>query len=287
MRKTLLVLAALTGFAVNVLAALYIDAFVLEPSWLSVERVTIVHPGLARALGDLRIVQLSDTHFRGSPGFLHKALISEVGRLKPDIIFITGDFVSKRLGLDDFWEFVSGMKPGTFIYGVPGDDDSSLINDKWEDEGWKRAGMALLVDETLPVVWPGGGGGRVWLVAAEPYSDWAELTEKIPAGEPVIVLAHRPDTVKPAALAGADLVFVGDTHGTQIGLAPLRGFSGYTRRGPYIDGLFRVKDTILYVNRGTGWKARPIRFFCRPELTVFEFADSGDMPGLQTLPGDE
>ncbi len=30
-----------------------------------------------------------------------------------------------------------------------------------------------------------------------------------------------------------------------------------------------------------------VRFFCRPEITVFRFASAGEMKGLRVLPGDE
>jgi predicted MPP superfamily phosphohydrolase len=40
--------------------------------------------------------------------------------------------------------------------------------------------------------------------------------------------------------------------------------------GKYDLGMFRVPAGRLYVNPGIGWPATPIRFNCRPEITVFE-----------------
>jgi predicted MPP superfamily phosphohydrolase len=35
-------------------------------------------------------------------------------------------------------------------------------------------------------------------------------------------------------------------------------------------GLFRLAAGPLYVNPGLGWLGTPVRFNCRPEITVFE-----------------
>lgn len=40
--------------------------------------------------------------------------------------------------------------------------------------------------------------------------------------------------------------------------------------GPYDLGLFQTKAGPLYVNPGIGWFYLPVRFNCRPEITVFE-----------------
>jgi predicted MPP superfamily phosphohydrolase len=287
MRKILLVCSALIAFALVVGGTGYFDAFVLEPNWLRVEHVSISDPVLADALGSLTVAQVSDLHFRGAPGFLEKEISRALARIDPDVVFFTGDLVSRRLALKEFWSFARGVTPRIWKYAIPGDDDEVLINDRWRDPGWRGAGMALLIDEIVPLRWRGAGGKRVWLVGAGPSFPWGSVREKIPEGEPVVVLAHRPAEVKLAAVSGAHIVFAGDTHGAQLGIAALHRFSSYARRGPYTEGLYRVKDTLLYVNRGTGWKARPMRFFCRPEITVFRFIPSGPMRDLTVLPGDE
>lgn len=287
MRKILLAGSLLIAYALLVAGTAYIDAFLLEPNWLAIEHVTISHPVLGQMLGGLTIVQLSDIHCRTASGFLEESVLAALRRLRPDVIFITGDFVSRRSALKEFWGFASRMKPSVWIYAVPGDDDEALINDTWNDARWREAGIALLVDTVVPVVWPRTGGRRLWLVAAGPGFTWGTVREKVPAGEPMIALAHKPGVAKQAALAGCDLVLAGDTHGGQMGVAALGRFSGYSRRSPYLAGLYRIKQTLLYVNSGMGWKARPMRFFRRPELTVFHFTPDVGMREPMVLPGDE
>lgn len=287
MRKVLLVASALVAFLCAVLGAGYFDAFLLEPNWLSVERVTVAHPALSSALGSITIAQVSDVHLRNAPGFLESELFRTLARLSPDVIFYTGDLVSRRAALPEFWALAGTVSPGIWSYAIPGDDDEGLINDRWGDPGWRKAGIALLANEIVPLRWPGAGARGLRLIGACSNFPWGSVREKIPGGETVMALVHRPADVKQAALAGVQMVFSGDTHGGQIGVPALQRFSNYARRGPYTAGLYRVRDTLLYVNRGTGWKARQMRFFCRPEVTVFRFASSGETRTPRVLPGDE
>lgn len=287
MRKLLLAVSALSAYLSAALCAGYFDAFVLEPNWLKVERVTVVSPALAASLGSLTVAQLSDLHLRDGPGFLEAQISRALRRIKPDVLFYTGDLVSRRQALEGFWRFAGAAAPRFWCYAIPGDDDEAFINDRWRDPGWRRAGIALLVNEVVSLRIPGGGGRGLRLVGAGPDFPWGSFREKVPEGETAIVLAHRPAEVKQAAIVGAEMVFSGDTHGAQLGVPALHRFSSYARRGPYIAGLYRVKGTLLYVSRGTGWKARPMRLFCRPELTVFRFVPSGAMRNVTVLPGDE
>lgn len=73
-------------------------------------------------------------------------------------------------------------------------------------------------------------------------------------------------------LSDMDLILCGHTHGGQIRI-PFHGpLATMTATGDkYISGLYHVGKSILYVSRGIGCSAVPIRLFCPPEITVFEF----------------
>jgi predicted MPP superfamily phosphohydrolase len=55
------------------------------------------------------------------------------------------------------------------------------------------------------------------------------------------------------------------------GYGALVALSAFNKR--YEAGLYRVKDTWLYVNRGIGLQgdaAPRVRFLCRPEITILD-----------------
>jgi predicted MPP superfamily phosphohydrolase len=101
------------------------------------------------------------------------------------------------------------------------------------------------------------------------------LMQFVPENEFSLLLAHTPDKIEWAAPAGVDLQLSGHNHGGQIRIpffgAPIVR-SALGRK--YAQGLFDFGETQLYVNRGIGTVLLPLRFFCRPEITVFDFKGS-------------
>ncbi len=65
------------------------------------------------------------------------------------------------------------------------------------------------------------------------------------------------------------LVLSGHTHGGQVRL-PFVGPLWLPPGGrKYVEGLFQLGTTQLYVSRGIGSVGAPVRFNCRPEITLF------------------
>ena len=86
-----------------------------------------------------------------------------------------------------------------------------------------------------------------------------------------ILLAHTPTFIKQYSQWGADLVLAGHMHGgiaripfTNIGLLS----PGRTILPKYAAGKFKVKDSIMIVNRGIGTSSFKLRIFNNPEITV-------------------
>ena len=98
-------------------------------------------------------------------------------------------------------------------------------------------------------------------------------------------MSHKPDMVKWAALAGVDLVLAGHTQGGQVGIALIRKLFPYSQKSVYISGLFKIRNTLLYVNRGIT-SDKSIRFLCRPEITVLDFVAKGQETKPQVLKQD-
>jgi uncharacterized protein len=92
----------------------------------------------------------------------------------------------------------------------------------------------------------------------------------IPAGEPVILLVHEPDFADEAARYPVHLQLSGHSHGGQVRL-PLIGHLATPELGQkYVSGLMQAgeRGMPVYTNRGLGTTILPVRFLCRPEVTV-------------------
>jgi predicted MPP superfamily phosphohydrolase len=256
------------------------DMYLLEPNWIKIERVEIHDAALAQALKGEKVVQISDIHLKGL-GFRERELTEKINELHPDILFITGDYFSTVRGkeADDqykaIYELVKSFKVSTGIFGILGNYDDYLLNHPERLQELRNAGIMILHDENIKVLL---SNDRMFWLAGSFYdayhnnsSSFTKSIESIPPKAPIILLNHYPDVFDKAVNAGINLVLAGHTHGGQIGIPFLIHISNYANKSPYMKGLFRSGKTQMYVNRGIGTAVFPVRFLCRPEITVFEF----------------
>src|ERR687893_1267810 len=224
-----------------------------EPYLLSVERHEVALERLPRALDGLRVVQLSDIHngpFTG-PGQIERA-VEEANRLDPDIVALTGDYVShEREYAAPCAEILGRLRARCGVYAVLGNHDhwtdAALITDLFRAEG-----IRVLVNEGMRFEHPDRPGANFWLAGVD---DTMVGQEDLPlalagssADEMKLLLAHNPIVLRRAARAGVDLVLSGHTHGGQVTWRSERSASGRPRR--LLKGLGRQGNTQIYVTRG-------------------------------------
>jgi len=263
----LLVLAGMASFA---------DAYWIEPNWLKTEHVVIHDPELAEVLEGVKVVQISDIHLQGGLGNLERNLIAEINALKPDLLFITGDFFSDKQKMElatevsALSELIRSFKTTMGIFGVPGNYDGPLKNPAIMKK-IKAAGIDILINENRAVALP---NHKTLYLAGFGYfrkkNEKLKTFSGIPSDAPVVLLAHDPDNFDEAIEAGVNLLLVGHTHGGQIGIPFLVEKSKKANKSPFMRGLFVRGRTKMYVNRGIATTHVPIRFFNRPEITVIE-----------------
>ena len=250
----------------------------IEPNWVVVEHVKIHSPALAPSLKGLRIVQITDLHVMNRIPWRVRRTVSLVKSLRPDVLFITGDFLSRKEGLELCLKAVDKIhRPPYGIWAVPGNTDEIFFHE-WEMEPICKAhGVTLLVNQHRTQTW---GDRQPFCLAGvnDPTYGRANLQETldgVPIPLPVLLLAHSPTTriVTAAAERRVALMLVGHTHGGQMGIPWIRHLSPYADRTPYMAGLFQVQQTQLYVSRGIGTKTRQLRLLCRPEVTLLEVVE--------------
>ena len=82
-----------------------------------------------------------------------------------------------------------------------------------------------------------------------------------------ICLCHQPQGWHQAIAAGAELTLSGHTHGGQIALTN-RNLNAARLSTRYISGPYRREDAFLYVSRGVGVGAIPVRVGAPPEIDL-------------------
>jgi len=254
----------------------------IERHWIEISRRDVFLPGLHVALDGLRIAQLSDIHFDEftEPIFLHEA-VDRVNRLNPDLIFLTGDFVtqspiSKRVFKDAAWQCAAILDQLQCRrrYACLGNHDVQVGKEK-VIAALTANGIAVVDNSYLPIE---RSSARFWLAGLDdPLEGQPDPGAAMPASirnlphEPIVLLCHGPDyaddlLARPEGQA-VSLMLSGHTHGGQICL-PFVGPTFLPRFGKkYIKGWFQLGKMQLHVNRGIGTIRIPMRFNCPPEIT--------------------
>ncbi len=234
------------------------------------EAQTFRVPGLDPAHDGLRVAQLSDLHVGArTPAETVRAAIAEANAFRPDVVLLTGDFLSSRRSeLDAIREQLGGLvAPSVAVLGN---------HDQWVDPEGAAAALRDLGYEVLDNDWTTLRlrGAPLTLVGVGDHltrrEDVGRATKGLPPGATPIVLAHGPRTAdRLAALDRPALCFSGHTHGGQIVLPILTPlFLHGVAREPYVRGRFQVGRVQLYVNRGIGSSGLRVRVNCPPEVTL-------------------
>lgn len=256
----------------------------LERHWVDVTRHEIVLRSLPFAFEGLRIAQISDIHMDEytEPYFLHQ-VVDKINALKPDVVLMTGDFISERpcprsFALGAAWQCAEILDElhCRQRYAALGNHDVNVGSFE-VTEALAAHGIRVLKNEHLPLE---RGDARIWLAGVDdPGAGHPDPEKAIPVSirhrpdEPVLLMCHAPDFADTLSLSSAgravDLMLSGHTHGGQICL-PILGAMALPAMGKkYVQGWFRFDGMQLYVNRGIGTVGVPFRFDCRPEISVF------------------
>ncbi|HTG94328.1 MAG TPA: metallophosphoesterase [Pyrinomonadaceae bacterium] len=246
-------------------------AALTEPYMLTIEHQPIYLGRLPKKFDGFRIVQLSDVHHGpfSSKEQIERA-VDTANRLKPDLIALTGDYISKeRHYAPACAEMLGKLRARHGVYAVLGNHDhwtdAKLITDLFRSEG-----ITVLVNQGMHFEHK---GASFWLAGVDDTMVGLEDISLAMAGarqdEMKLLLAHNPIVLRRAARAGVDLVLSGHTHGGQVALRSERGASGRPRRR-LLKGLGRQGNTQIYVTRGLGTVILPIRYGCPPEVSLLE-----------------
>jgi len=240
--------------------------------------------GLHPALNGLRIVHLTDLHHSRwtSVGWIRQ-IVETANGLSPDVVALTGDYVYRGLQyVHPAAIELSKLRPRIATLGVMGNHD-------WWQNGeltkWAYAKEGVpLIDNARRFITPDrklvessktglcvAGVGDLW----DDVCLYDDALGGVPGGVPRLLLSHNPDVAEePGFLASGhrvDLMLCGHTHGGQIRLPGIGTPVTNSRFGQkYAKGLVEGPVCPVYVSRGLGMTAMPIRIGVRPEIALIE-----------------
>ncbi len=237
---------------------------------------------LPPAFHGFRIVQLSDIHIGPfMPEDQIRKFAAIANALKPDLIVLTGDFVTFDAGTQyPVVKALSGLRAPFGVYGCLGNHDAWARVEASITGLFAAAQVRILRGSSVPIT---VGGDWFNLIGVDFQSRHrfgpsaavkrvlGNIESLIARGQVNILLSHNPDTFDRAAALGIDLSMAGHTHGGQAALEFISPEIAPSRLvTPYVAGLFQKPGGQLYVNRGIGTIGVPIRIGAPPEITIYK-----------------
>lgn len=258
-------------------------AFLIKDSQedLEISRYEVASQKLPESFDGFKIVQLSDLHGAefGEDGM---ELVDKVGSLEPDMIALTGDFVTDEGDLAAVEKLAARLVKLCPVYFISGNHEfGSGLAIKVRNI-LERAGVKYLSNEYLTI---NRGDDEILLGGVEDplaYADMLspdELAQKMNDAAPdafKILLGHRNYWMTEYPELPVDLIFCGHAHGGLIRIPGVGGLIGTDRRlFPDFDaGQFNNDRYTLIVSRGLGNSVPIPRIFNRPEIVCVELSSA-------------
>lgn len=247
----------------------------------TVEEVTVPITGLPTALDGLRLLQLTDVHASAYMPVKEVARIVGLAReLKPDLVFHTGDFITSRGDpLEEAIAELSRVPARYGAFGCLGNHEIYADAEETATELFARRDVRLLRGQNAILEIE---GAKLNLIGVDYQrqprglspEQWANYflpgVAQLVRPEAVnVLLSHNPNPFLRAAQVGIQLTLAGHTHGGQVQVEILDSrWSPARFITPFISGLYERNGNQLYVSRGLGTIAAPVRLNAPPEITL-------------------
>lgn len=291
-RQALRYLAYLAS-SIPFLGAAY--GYAVERWDFQVDRVEIPIVNWPKELDGMTIVQLSDIHRSETmPRKEVARAVAMANALKADLAVITGDFISYEGDpLEDCVAELSKLHAPLGVWGCNGNHEIYAQAEAEAQRLFAQFGMRLLRQENAQLEWNGAKFNLIGVdyqrdhMTRGPAGPMLENAEHLIRRDmPNILLSHNPNSFRRAADLGIELSLAGHTHGGQLKVEVVdRDVTPARLITEFVAGLYRLpfgngsapvltdsnhaeKAACIYVNRGLGTFALPVRLGVPPEITL-------------------
>lgn len=254
----------------GIIGLFVIDAYWLEKYFIEWNIFDISEHDLQK----IKAIQISDLHLQEIKSF-HKSLAERINKEQPDIVFFTGDSITRASRLPLLNDFLGLMDRQIQKIAILGNKEySGHIDLNFLRDTYKNNNCILLINESYVFQ----GKNREFNILGIDdyvcgYPEFTKAAENMDRSLPTIVLNHCPAYREEIEEVCKDLeikplILAGHTHGGQI---TFFGIPLYTPRGSgnYVKGWYKNKTSEMYVSKGIGTTILPIRLGARAEATIF------------------
>jgi predicted MPP superfamily phosphohydrolase len=272
-RRTFLKKAAIKWSSLSILGFSGVYAFGIEPHWIDITHETISLSTLPKSFIGTRIVHISDLHL----GFYMDTddlieLVLQIQQLQPDLLCFTGDLVDHDPAISlAAIPYLKKLQAPLGKFAVLGNHDyqrnAAVVTQSLTKGGFQVLNNSHRIlrkhTDQIAII-----GVEDQLMGQPNLAKACEGLSKTCS----ILLSHCPDFAEEITSFPIGLQLSGHSHGGQVRLPFVGHLMTPTYAKKYVEGLYQMEENELqvYVNRGIGTTILPVRFFCRPQISVIE-----------------
>ena len=226
----------------------------------------------------LKLLHLSDLHASRvvTLDYIGHAL-SRALTWKPDVICVTGDFVTQRFArATDYIRLLRQLSDAAPCFATLGNHDGGRWSGEhggysditWISDALRESRIQLLHNTATQVRirdWPLQfvGIGDTWAANLDVETAFRAVDSKMPT----VLLSHNPDEKEAVAARHWGLMLSGHTHGGQLRV-PWLGATPFApvRDKRFVSGLHRWNERWIHVTKGIG-NVYGMRINCPPEIS--------------------
>ncbi len=260
-----------------------LDALLLEKYFFETRHYDI---GNKKAKDKVRLILITDLHFRHTLWPQYEKLAEEINSHEPDLIMITGDTLDSDGDTSPAAKFLSLLKEETPKVAIPGNHDHKADKDLRElKKTYESHHCDFLINESKTYQLK---GNRIMITGVDDFIEgegrFAEAVEEVGREEHHLLLVHSPlqhEVVKKKVQfinklreekdrLNISYAFAGHNHGGQVrflNFVPVLP----VKSGDYVNGWYNKEKPFLYVSKGFGTSTLPFRFMARSEMTVLDY----------------
>ena len=263
--------------AIVIIALLCLVGYILvrdSAEHLELTRCTVTNHKLSQSFSGFKIVQLSDFH--GAE--LVTDIVETVREQKPDIIVLTGDFITDEGDLPAVEQLVSQLTDICEVYFISGNHDFASGRIAELSDILSSCGVKYLKNEYVTIQ---RGGESIVLAGVEDPNSWADLEppdaflKRVRAEHPddyIVLLGHRNYWMEKYPDLPVELILCGHAHGGIVRIPGVGGLLSTDRTlfPDYEAGMYDNGNYTMIVSRGLGNSISVPRLMNRPEIVSIE-----------------
>ena len=245
---------------------------------LVIKETAIVDSNLPKNFYGLKIVQISDIHYKVTTTKEElKKVVKEINLLKPDIVILTGDLFDsnikyKKNDYADLIKILNDIDYNIGKYAIKGEDDLKI--NKWEEVISESNFIDL--NDKHEFIYSNGINPLLLVGISSNYKKnhikktLASIHEEINTEYKYsILLLHEPDVIDDIDYSKFNLILAGHTHGGQVKLPFIGGIIKDKYSKIYTNDYYDLENTKLYISSGIGTSKYKFRLLNTPSFNFY------------------